>query len=1248
VQKFQVQIKTTTHTASQADGKTSLTVCGEVHLTLCRGSIQFDLQALVVKDLGCDLLVGMPFMKDNGIILDIPGDRIVIAGKHKIPYSSSTSNHHSKVHVYRSESYLLRAQHKQVLLPGDYLELPTPADLPSDGIIAVEPRCDTSNPDWPLPSITSSVDGKIRLVNTSLEPVSLSKHQHIAQIRHTCDPMDIVNVHFTHSHSKPPTNLSQEGQIDKISIDPNNQLQGSEKNAFLALHEKYACVFDSKIGKYNDSLGKVRAYINIGSVEPPPHKARIPMYNRDNLELLQDKMDELEDNGVLAKPEDIDIKIEHVSPSFLVKKPDGGYRLVTAFNNIGNYAKPTPSRITTPDDILQFLAQWTFVIKSDMSSQFFQLPMSHDSMKYLGTATPFKGIRLYTRAAMGMPGSTEHLDQLMYRVLGDLIREGVVMKIADDLYIGGDDIHSLLYNWERVLQQFEITNLRLSPTKTVICPITTTVLGWIWSAGTISVSSHKLNPLTTCQLPTTVKALRGWCGAVKHIKACLPQYSTLLADLDKATAGKQSRDKIEWSDSLKQAFSSAQKALRDPKTITIPRRDDLLIITNDGALRNGGIGSVLYIMRKDRMLLGGYFSAKLKQFQANWLPCEQEALAISSAINHWGHLILQSKHQTQILTDSRPCVQAYEKLSRGEFSVSARVSTFMSTLSRYNIKLQHISGSANMPADYLSRSPMECSERNCQVCRFINESQDAAVYSVTVADIISGKQQMPFTNTASWKVTQQDCASLRRTYAHLSQGTRPGKKATHIKDVKRYLRFATLTRDGLLVRKESHPFTPTKNLIIVPRHIVPGLLTALHLRLQHPSASQLLKVFQRHFYALDADKEVKAVTSSCAQCESLRTLPKEIVEFSSSTPPHSPGRSFACDVLCRAKQKILVIRDSFSSFTTAKLIVDEKSTTLREAILECTADLKSSQGASVRVDGATSMQSLVGDQTLTRHGLDIVVGRLKNKNKNPVADKAILELEAELKRSYPQGSPLSPSALAIVVATLNTRIRHRGLSSKEIITQRDDTTGDQLRLDDVTLSSQQYQLRSLNHKSSAYSKAPKGGVSATLAVKPGDLVYIKADGSKHVARERYIVTSVGTQFVTVRKLAGSQFRAKEYHLKTSEIYPVPCSFTPGLHRDVVHGPPSSDGDTSEDQQSNYSSSDSDDSDHSVPPLLTDHANYESDNSIDEQSIPSGNSVPEPEDEDEDLGNVDTGLHPRRQRCPPAWMKSGVWNMDGTA
>ena len=52
------------------------------------------------------------------------------------------------------------------------------------------------------------------------------------------------------------------------------------------------------------------------------------------------------------------------------------------------------------------------------------------------------------------------------------------------------------------------------------------------------------------------------------------------------------------------------------------------------------------------------------------------------------------------------------------------------------------------------------------------------------------------------------------------------------------------------------------------------------------------------------------------------------------------------------------------------------------------------------------MNCLATDPALKKYGLTIEIGRLKNKNKNPVAEKAIQELEYELKRVQPEGGPI--------------------------------------------------------------------------------------------------------------------------------------------------------------------------------------------------------------------------------------------------
>ena len=59
--KIQAPVRSTSHTASQADGRTSLKATGEVQISVTHDCYKFILQAVVVKDLGCDVLVGMPY-----------------------------------------------------------------------------------------------------------------------------------------------------------------------------------------------------------------------------------------------------------------------------------------------------------------------------------------------------------------------------------------------------------------------------------------------------------------------------------------------------------------------------------------------------------------------------------------------------------------------------------------------------------------------------------------------------------------------------------------------------------------------------------------------------------------------------------------------------------------------------------------------------------------------------------------------------------------------------------------------------------------------------------------------------------------------------------------------------------------------------------------------------------------------------------------------------------------------------------
>ncbi|KAJ8369657.1 hypothetical protein SKAU_G00096850 [Synaphobranchus kaupii] len=881
---------------------------------------------------------------------------------------------------------------------------------------------------------------------------------------------------------------------------------------------EYDVVFDPDINGYNDAAGPFKARVNMGPVESPQRKGCLPLYARGKLVELQAKFDQLEELGVFRHPEDVDVAVEYLNPSFLVKKPNGGSRMVTAFADVGRYSKPKPSLLPNVDSTLRLIACWKHIVVTDLTSAFYQIPLARESMKYCGVATPFKGVRVYTWSAMGMPGSETALEELMCRVLGPLLQEGIVAKIADDLYCGGDTPQELFHNWKRILQALYKCDLRLSASKMVITPKSTTILGWIWCAGTLTASPHRVNTLAACPAPDTVGRMRSFVGAYKVLSRVVPRCSAYLAPLDVVTAGRQSSEAIVWTDELRDSFHSAQKALLSVSVIALPKPSDQLWIVTDGAVRQPGIGATLYVSREGRLHLAGFFSAKLRGSQTTWLPCEVEALSIAAATKHFSPYIVQSGVNACVLTDSKPCVQAYEKLCRGEFSASPRVSTFLSVVSRYQASVRHVAGSAILPSDFASRNVPLCEDEGCQVCSFIERTADSVVRMTSVQDVLDGSVRLPFTSRSAWLTTQSECPGLCRTHAHLIQGTRLSRKITNVRDVKRYLNVATVAAE-----------------------VLDGLLTALHIQLAPPTCHQLKAVVKRYLYALDLDKAVERVSDGCHSCAALRRSPGAKVEQSTSPPPDAVGVSFAADVLKRSRQVILVLRETVTSFTSTLLISDECHETLRDALVQLCIQMRPMDGplAVVRTDPAPGFKALVGDGFLHQHRVMLELGHAKNPNKNPVAEKAIQELTSELLRLDPLGSAVTPLTLAVATAALNSRIRSRGLSSREMWTQRDQFSNVQVPLGDGDLVATQHRQRLANHPHSERSKAPRAQRRPDPALGVGDLVYLHSDRNKSRARDRYLVVSVDPLFCNIRKLVGSQLRTASYRVRLSDCFKVP-------------------------------------------------------------------------------------------------------------
>ena len=431
--------------------------------------LKLKLNALVIEVMDSDVLAGIPFCKSNALDISFTKDEIYFQGK-TVKYGSKHQGSSSSIRM--AMSHILRNPCSTVLYPGEFVEIDCSSLLTDSDEVAVEPRFDSpAHGDWPEPSILRVVDGSVRLSNNLDQPLKLSKNQQVGNARLLISEEMMPNQTPTLPKvSKFPDVHHAAPFSAKVCIDSGNQLGKEIVDKFKCLNMKYDKVFDPDYTGHNGFSGPIHAKVNLTSAPPPPQKGRLPFYDQNNLVLLQQHADALEDKGVLVTPESVGMSVIHVSPSFLVNKPNGKKRFVTAFNSLAKYCRPPPSRVYNCRDVLQRIGSSRFIIKTDLTASFFQIKIHPDSMPYLGTMTPFKGIRLYARAAMGMPGSTEYLEELMSRVLGHLQQNGKVAKIHDVLYAFADSVDELYHVWEEVLLVLSDNNLSLSAEKTEIVP----------------------------------------------------------------------------------------------------------------------------------------------------------------------------------------------------------------------------------------------------------------------------------------------------------------------------------------------------------------------------------------------------------------------------------------------------------------------------------------------------------------------------------------------------------------------------------------------------------------------------------------------------------------------------------------------------------------------------------------------------------------------------------------------------------
>ena len=1164
--RLNMPIQPNSQTATLADQSTTISAIGEVDVTVHFRQRPLRLKALVVDALQAPCFGGTNFHLDNHVVPDIKRDSISIKGetfmqsdKYSDPLTDSVLPD-SKANVISSKS--LQVKEAQTILPGGVVRIPTPEHLGNQLLITpsfpgVDPLC------WRA-QICPVKDGQAEYVNSNQVIIKSPKYAHFNAIP---VQMEERKESFRNKPpcpiASPPASINQILKLMKVNT---AKLSRQQQTKLENMHRKHSQVFDNDMSiGYNHRMGNYElSFAFKETSSPPPLKVWAPQYNRTCQNLLQAKCDQLEEQGVLVDPMEANVDILHLSPIMIQQKGRARHkklqdcsldevRFISCQNVLNDSIRPIPSTSTSQVKITKFLSRWKYHAFADLHNSYFQIPISRKLWGYMGINTPFRGIKILTRAGQGLLNSDVHLDQLMSMVLGDEITAGIVEVVRDDIQVGGDTIDQLLDNWDQVLQKLAYCNLKISPEKVRILLDDVEVYGIRVNNGFIAPSPHRITDLGNINHETikTVKQLNSWRGLYKTLAGHLPHLSHFMQPFDRFAATKKSSDTLVWTDELLQAFRNAKAHLTEVNKTYLPRPSDQLILKPDAAKLNICTGWVLYALRNpgdDQQLLPVmYCSAKLPDYMGKWYPCELEAIGAVLAIDQAAHWINESKHTTLVMPDSMPVVKAANLMKKGRHSKNPRLQSLLACINRRNITFVHNSAKRgdHIIPDTLSRLNTTCSCQDCSVTKFIEEipvhaevmsinainnslasitniiwgNTNPAVEAVTKMSILNALKgdigSIPFGNKKIWSSLQHADVDCRAAIDLLIKGNVPTKKNKR-KVINKLLNECSVSKSGLLVKKEYDPKILREiEKIVVPQTYLHSIITILHTKLMHPTSHQLSMVFRKYFYAPNSSKAVDEVRKKCDTCVSFSKLPTCTPMEPSKMPQH-PGSHMNVDVLRRANQKILICVDMFSGFTTAVTIADETKETLQQALVQAITPIRNSSYILVRSDNAPAFKSLsqTSSPILIDNGIHIELGHEANKNSNSVVDKIIQELEHELKKLAPEGEKISEGRLGHAVTILNTRLRQDSLSSSEIHFSRDSTRGINLHLDDESFAKKKEESR----KNKISVKTRKVAPKKQTEISPGDIVVVTNEISKHTARAPHLVREVDGKNVVMNKI----------------------------------------------------------------------------------------------------------------------------------
>ena len=401
---------------------------------------------------------------------------------------------------------------------------------------------------------------------------------------------------------------------------------------------------------------------------------------------VEDQVQEMLRNGIIRPSSS-----PWNSPVILVRKKDNSLRFVCDFRGLNNVTKKDTYPLPHIRDIIDKMQDAKYWTTLDAAGAYWSMPLNEGDREKTAFTVP-RGKYEYNVTPYGLTNAGASYQRMMDMCMSGLPFDRI-LAYMDDIVIFSRTWKEHMVELNAVFDKLLEANITLKASKCVVAASSVDFLGYRLSENGIQPQERLVSTIRDFARPESRKAVKSFLGMAGFYRNFIPNFAEIARPLNNLTSDNV---KFQWDESCESAFAELKRLLSTEPVLAFPRLGEPFVVDVDAS--DVAFGGVLMQKGKDGVLHPvAYFSDSVKASQNGWAPTTKEAFALVLAVRHWyvylagTEFVLNSDHNPLVFLRS-------QKDPRGKFS------RWILELEEFDYVVKYVPGVENVKADALSRN----------------------------------------------------------------------------------------------------------------------------------------------------------------------------------------------------------------------------------------------------------------------------------------------------------------------------------------------------------------------------------------------------------------------------------------------------------------------------------------------------------------------------------------------------------------